>query len=209
MASSDASMTSRIRKKSDRIAPFYDRFQDMLEPSRLRSLRARLREGIRGDRALEVGVGTGRNMPYYASSVEVTGIDLSPGMLEQARKRASNLSLDVDLREMDVQELGFPDGSFDTVFATLVFCGVPNPVLGLTEMRRVCKSGGRMVLLEHVRPSGRLMGRIFDVLDTIVVRMAGSHINRRTVDHIRRAGWTVEVEESFLFGIFRWVEAVK
>jgi ubiquinone/menaquinone biosynthesis C-methylase UbiE len=148
-------------------------------------------------------------MPYYAPSVEVTGIDLSPRMLDQARTRASNLNLDVNLREMDVQKLDFPDGSFDTVLASFVFCGVPDPVLGLTEMRRVCKSGGRMVLLEHVRPSGRLMGRMFDVLDTIVVRMAGSHINRRTVDNIRNAGWTIEIEESFLFGIFRWVEAVK
>jgi ubiquinone/menaquinone biosynthesis C-methylase UbiE len=126
-------------------------------------------------------------MPYYAPSVEVTGIDLSPRMLDQARTRASNLNLDVNLREMDVQKLDFPDGSFDTVLASFVFCGVPDPVLGLTEMRRVCKSGGRMVLLEHVRPSGRLMA----------------------VDNIRNAGWTIEIEESFLFGIFRWVEAVK
>ena len=202
-------MTSRIRKKSDRIAPVYDRYQDLLEPARFRSLRSRLHERVRGDRALEVGIGTGRNLPHYPPGVAVTGIDLSPRMLEQARKRASDLDRDVDLREMDVQELAFPDESFDTVFATFVFCGVPDPVLGLDEMRRVCRKGGRMVLLEHLRPGGRLMGAVFDVLDTVVVRVAGSHINRRTVDNVRKAGWTIQKDESFFFGIVRWLEAVR
>jgi ubiquinone/menaquinone biosynthesis C-methylase UbiE len=205
----DISFVSRIRKKSNRIAPFCGRFQGLLEPRRFGSLRARLYRSIRGERALEVGIGTGINMPHYPPSVEVTGIDLSPRMLDQARKRAADLNVNVDLREMDVQELDFPDGSFDTVFATFVFCGVPDPILGLNEMRRVCKPAGRIVLLEHVRPNGRLMGMVFDVLDTIVVRVAGSHINRKTVDNIRNAGWKIEIEESFYFSIVRWVEAVK
>jgi ubiquinone/menaquinone biosynthesis C-methylase UbiE len=130
-------------------------------------------------------------------------------MLEQAGRRASDLAVDVDLREMDVQELPFPDESFDTVFATFVFCGVPDPVLGLDEMRRVCRKGGRMVLLEHLRPRGWLMGTVFDVLDPVVVRLAGSHVNRRTVDNVREAGWTIEREDSFFFGIVRWLEAVR
>ena len=191
------------------MAPLMVRFQGMLEPKLLGALRSRLATRVRGERALEVGIGTGMNMPFYPSSVAVTGIDLSPGMIDQARKRAADLNLSVDLREMDVQQLNFSDNSFDTVFATLVFCGVPDPIRGLNEMRRVCKPGGRIVLMEHVRPSGPFMGKVFDVLDTIVVRVAGSHVNRRTVDIIRSVGWKIELEESYCHSIVRWVEAVK
>jgi phosphatidylethanolamine/phosphatidyl-N-methylethanolamine N-methyltransferase len=201
--------TSRLRRKFDRIAPFYGRFQGMLEPKLFGRLRSRLFRSIRGERALEVGIGAGINMPYYPPSVEVTGIDLSPKMLDQARKRASALNLNVDLMEMDVQELDFSDSSFDTVFATFAFCGVPNPIQGLNEMRRVCRAGGRIVLLEHVRPDGRLMGKVFDALDTLVVRVAGSHVNRKTVDNIRSAGWKIEIEEAYYSSVIRWVEAVK
>ena len=104
------------------------------------------------------------NFPFYPSDVEVTGIDLSPRMLAKAQSKLSRLDMEISLKEMDVQELDFLDDIFDTVFATFVFCSVPNPIRGLRELRRVCRPGGRLLLLEHMRPEGPIRGLPFDIL---------------------------------------------
>ena len=199
--------SKRTQRRYDRLAFVYDIMEAPLEHFRFAGWRQRLRNRITGPTALEVGVGTGQNFPYYPSAVKVVGIDLSPHMLMRARRKASNRDLSVELREMDVQNLDFPDHRFDTVFATFVFCSVPDPVDGLRELRRVCKPTGRLLLLEHMRPENVLLGLIFDVLNPMVVRMMGANINRRTMDNIRSAGWTVRIEENLSSDIVRWIEA--
>jgi ubiquinone/menaquinone biosynthesis C-methylase UbiE len=199
--------TNLTRKRYERVASFYDRLEAPMERFRFCSWRSRLRNRITGNRALEVGIGTGKNLPYYPPGVKVTAIDLSPRMLERARRRASVLGLEVELLEMDVQDLEFPERAFDTVFSTFVFCSVPDPVAGLKELRRVYKPAGRLLLLEHVRPGNPLLGLLFEVLNPIVVRMVGANINRRTVENIRRAGWQIRVEERFFSDIVVWIEA--
>ena len=201
------SNTDLTRRRYDRIASFFDFLEAPLERSRFGVWRKKLRDRITGERALEVGVGTGKNLRYYPRNVEVTAIDLSPRMLDKARKKASTLGLEVDFREMDVQHLAFPDHVFDTVFATFVFCSVPDPVLGLRELRRVCKPGGRLLLLEHMRPDNPMLGLLFDLLNPMVVRMMGANINRRTMENIRRAGWRIRVEERLSSDIVWWIEA--
>jgi ubiquinone/menaquinone biosynthesis C-methylase UbiE len=128
-------------------------------------------------------------------------------MLERAQKRALVHGLDVELLEMDVQNLKFPDQFFDTVFATFVFCSVPDPVLGLKELLRVCKQNGRLLLMEHMRPENLILCLLFDLLNPIVVRMMGANINRRTMDNIRMAGWKIQVEERLSSDIVKWIEA--
>ncbi len=204
---SKKSNVNPTRRRYDRLASFYDLLEAPVERFRFASWRARLRDRIVGDRALEAGVGTGKNLPYYPRDVKVTAVDLSPRMLERARRRASVLGLEVELREMDVQDLAFPDHIFDTVFATFVFCSVPDPVLGLRELRRVCKPGGRLLLLEHMRPGNPMLGLLFDLLNPMVVRMMGANINRRTMENIRRAGWRIRVEERLSSDIVWWIEA--
>jgi len=147
-------------------------------------------------------------MPYYPDSVHVTAIDLSDRMLSGARRRARRLGLDVDLRQMDAQVLAFPSDTFDTVLATFVFCSVPDPVIGLRELARVCKPQGQIRLLEHMRARNEALGLLMDVANPFVVRIMGANINRRTIDNIESAGLRVErVEDLSVQGIFKLIVA--
>jgi ubiquinone/menaquinone biosynthesis C-methylase UbiE len=201
-------LTDLTRRRYNRVAFLYDLMEAPVEGLRFASWRRRLAGRIAGPTALEVGVGTGKNLAYYPQDVRITAIDFSPRMLARAQKRANKLNLQVDLQEMDVQHLDFADHSFDTVFATFVFCSVPDPVMGLRELRRVSKPEGRLLLLEHMRPDHPVLGWLFDVLNPIVVRMMGANINRKTIDNIRLAGWQIKAEENLSSDIVKIVEAV-
>lgn len=120
--------------------------------------------------------------------MHITSIDLTPEMLERARKRAVDLDLNIDLRLGDVQALEFPAASFDSVVATCVLCSVPDPVLGLSEISRVVKPGGQVWLLEHMRSANQIVGILMDVITPLVVRVMGANINRRTVENVRKSG---------------------
>lgn len=198
---------NKTRKRYDRMAFVYDLMEAPIERWKFSGWRSLLRQRIQGERVLEAGVGTGKNLPYYPDDVKITAIDFSPKMLAKARKRARQMGIIVELLEMDVQHLEFSDYSFDTIFATFVFCSVPDPVAALRELRRVCKPDGRLLLLEHMRPERPVMGFIFDILNPIIVCMTGANINRNTMDNIRRAGWKVEVEEKLSSDVIRWIEA--
>jgi ubiquinone/menaquinone biosynthesis C-methylase UbiE len=195
------------RKRYNRIAFFYDLMDAPLEYLRFASWRPMIRDRIKGRNALEVGVGTGKNLDYYPDDIEITAIDLSPRMLARARRRVGMLGLNVRLLEMDAQCLAFPDNCFDTVFATFVFCSVPDPVQGLRELRRVCKPNGRLLLLEHVRPGNGLLGILFDLINPLIVRMMGANINRRTVDNIKAAGWHIQTAQNLSSDVVRLIEA--
>ncbi len=169
-------------------------------------LRRRLWSLVGMGRVLEIGVGTGANLRHHPPGAQVTGIDLSPGMLSRAKAKAARLGKDTPLLEMDAQALSFPDGSFDTVTATYVFCSVPEPVLGLGEASRVLRPGGRLVLLEHVRGPG-LLGRIMDWLNPLAVLLSGGSINRDTVSNVKQAGFEVETVHSYMGGLVKLIVA--
>jgi len=204
----DIRQTTLTRSRYDRLARIYDPMEALIERFGFRCWRERLWGRLRGQhmRTLEVGVGTGKNMPYYPPDAEVTAVDLSEKMLAKARERARRLGLEVELRPMDVQRLDFPDDSFDAAVATFVFCSVPDPVLGLRELARVVKPGGQIILLEHVRARHPILGRIMDWLNPPVVRVMGANINRRTVDNVRKAGLPLrEVEVLVSDGIVKLI----
>ena len=198
-------VTRRLVRRWNRQARLYDRLTAPME--RMLGLvrgRAWVFERIAKGRVLEVGAGTGKNLPYYPERALVVASDLSPGMLARAVQKAGDRSRAVRFVVTDAEDLAFRDGSFDTVLATCVFCTVPDPVRGLREARRVLKDGGEVVLLEHMRPDG-FLGKVFDLLDPIASRLMGPHINRRTLDNIRRAGLVV-VEERNVFS--DWIKVI-
>jgi len=164
---------------------------------------------VEGTRILEVGVGTGKNLQYYPAGAEMTAIDLSEKMLERAKRKASVQKLEVHLQQMDVQKLEFADKSFDTVVASFVFCSVSDPVRGLMEVKRVCKEGGKVVLMEHMRSPNRILNMFMDFVNLVSVRIMGENVNRRTVDNVRKSGLEVEQVTDLGLGIFQLIEARK
>lgn len=182
--------TELTKARYNRIAPFYN-YIEAISERQFAPWRKILLAKARGE-VLEIGVGTGRNFPYYPAGAPVTGIDLANRLLAIARKEALKRGLPFDLREGDVQQLNIPDNSFDTAVATCVFCSVPDPVQGLKELRRVVRPSGQILLLEHVRIDRPVIGWIMDRLNPLVVHLMGANINRRTLENVEKAGLNIE-----------------
>ena len=193
----------RIRTIYDRKAASYDCAVGRSERLMLGDLRRRFGAELRG-RTLEVAIGSGLNLPYYTGAATRTvGIDLSAGMLEQARSRAAELGRALDLLQMDAQRLAFRDGSFDTVAISLSLCTGPDPAAALREMARVCRPEGKIVLLEHVLSPVWLVAILERLLAPLQERYIGCHLDRQTFDLAKQLGFSVESEQERLAGVFR------
>jgi ubiquinone/menaquinone biosynthesis C-methylase UbiE len=179
------------RKAYDRASRWYDLQEWLPEKLAMGGWRRNLWARVPAGRLLEVGVGTGRNLPLYGEGHVVAAIDISPKMLAKAEAKAERLKTSVDLRVMDAQQMEFPDESFDSAVATFVFCSVPDPVLGLREVRRVVKPGGQVFLLEHVLSKRQPFRWIMERLNGFVRTTGGANINRDTVKNVEAAGFAV------------------
>lgn len=188
----------------DRVAAFYDFYTAPMEAMGGRRARARLLGRAEG-RVLELGLGTGLSLESYPPDVELTGIDISPRMLARARHRAASLGLRAGLEVADIEQLPYPDASFDTVTAACVFCSVRDPVRGLREAARVARPGGQVLLYEHVRPRNPLLGKLADLISPLTRRLLGPELNRRTEDNIQAAG--LRIAESRPHGVWREIVA--
>ena len=193
----------------------YDRLEvgGLAEGSGLAGLR---REGVSlaAGRTLEVGVGTGLNFPLYnfgpGGVSSLTGLDLSPGMLREAAGKRAGLGLEglVDLVKGDAGALPFPDGSFDSVVCTFSLCVFPDPRAALSEMARVCRAGGRVVLVAHTASRIAPLAAYQRLTAPAARDLAKGCSPERDVPELaRRAGLRVERQRGILLGTVRLLEA--
>lgn len=194
---------TRATPAYDRWAAHYDRVMRPLERRLVARLRAAAaREIAPGARLLEVGAGTGANFSYYPEDVTAAATELSIEMLRRARMRPPPAR--VTLVQSPAERLPFADAEFDAALCTLVLCSVESINDALSEMRRVVRAGGRVVLVEHVRPQG-LLGRVFDAVSLLTVPFLKDHFNRRTAEEAARAGLKVLRVEAHALGIVQLI----
>ncbi len=203
--------TAHTQNRYDWIAPLYNVMEWPVEKLLFQDWRSDLWQQVEGPSVLEIGVGTGKNIPYYPDDIKLTGIDLSPKMLQRAKQLLTNhQKSNVTLKEMDAQDTNFPNNQFDDVVATFVFCSVPDPVLGLREALRVTRPGGRLHLLEHMRAEWSPLASVMDRLDAPIHYLIGVHITRETVTNVEKAGWQIQkVQKLTKGGIVKKIEAIK
>nr|WP_083661293.1 methyltransferase domain-containing protein [Actinophytocola xanthii] len=158
---------------------------------------------------LEVAVGTGLNLPFYPAQARLTGIDISEAMLDIARDRAAELDRSVTLRQGDAHALPFPEASFDMVVCTFGLCAIPDVEAAVGEMARVLRPGGRLVLVDHVAGSSRLVRVVQRLLELVTVPLAGEHFLRRPLDQVRASDLEIEQRQRFKAGLVERVVARK
>jgi ubiquinone/menaquinone biosynthesis C-methylase UbiE len=200
--------SARLRNYWDKHARRYDRQMQFFDRKLFGDTRVWICQQATGH-VLEVAIGTGLNLDFYPDEVRLTGVDLSPAMLDQARDRAGTLGRTVDLQEGDAQALAFPDNSFDTVVCTFSLCAIPNDRQAVAEMRRVLRPGGRLLLADHIAGSARPTRAVQWLLDLITVPLQGEHFRRRPLEQVRTQGFQVERQERFKLGIVERLAARK
>ncbi len=198
----------RLRRSWDRRAGTYDRDMGAVERRWFADVRpwvCRLATG----RTLEVALGTGLNLPHYPSGLDLTGVEWSPSMLAVARARAADLGVVADLRQGDARELGFDDGTFDTVVMTFSLCSIPDPARAVDELARVLRPGGLLVLADHIESSAwpvRVAQRLVDVLS---VPLQGERYCHRPLRRVQERAFTVEARERTSLGMIERLAARK
>lgn len=195
--------------KYSRISRFYDFYEYLIERFLFKKLRTEVISFAK-KKTLEVGVGTGKNLPYYKSEIELTAIDFSSGMLGIAQHKYGKTKLKkLTFMEMDVQNLSFKDNTFDTIISTFVFCTVPDPISGLKELRRVLKPSGKAVFLEHMKSNSKFINIPLFFMDLFTRIILGTSMLRKTQENIEFAGFKIELVNNKAFDVVRMIIARK
>ena len=200
--------TAKQRRVWDKSAPSYDKQIAFFERVQFDGGREWLAERARG-RVLEVAIGTARNLGYYADDIEITGVDLSPAMLDLARQHAADLGRTIELLEGDAAHLPVDDESFDTVVCALSLCTIPDPARAIVEMRRALVPGGSLLLLDHVGSTWPPLYAVQWLAERLTIRLAGEHFTRRQLPLVEAAGFQITESERLKAGTVERIHAVK
>ena len=200
--------TERVQRIFDEFAPKYDRIIGFFERILFGDGRTWACSQARGE-TLEIAIGTGLNLPFYAPDVRLTGIELSPEMLNLARQRARAMKRKVDLRLGDAQALEFPPDSFDTVISTLTMCSIPDYRKAISEAKRVLRPGGLLVMLEHVRSPSVAVRFGQRLLNPLTVRFGADHLLREPLRVVEEQGFELLSQRRLKSGIVQHLTARK
>ena len=205
---SDLMTSTELQSAYDEIAESYEKRvwfdQYILGVARQRK---RLMSRAHG-KILDVACGTGFNFPYFPSESDVTAIDLSERMLEVARLKAASLNLKLQTHLMDAEKLEFSDGTYDTITSTLSTCTFPDPIQALREMKRVCRTGGLILLLEHGHSSLPWLANLQDrSVHSHYQQNAGCRWNQDPLDLVKAAGLNILESKRFGLGMFHAIVA--
>jgi ubiquinone/menaquinone biosynthesis C-methylase UbiE len=203
--------TAKQRRVWDKAASSYDKQMAFFERIQFAGGRQWLAERAHG-RVLEVAIGTGLNLPHYPTDTTVTGItgvELSPKMLQLAADRAAELNLDVALLEGDAANLPVEDETYDTVVCALSLCTIPDPVRAIVEMRRALALGGTLLLLDHIGSTWPPIYAVQWLAERATIRLAGEHFTRRQLPLAKDAGFRVDEVERLKLGTVERIRATK
>jgi ubiquinone/menaquinone biosynthesis C-methylase UbiE len=200
--------TAKAVRVWEKMAPRYDRDIQFWEKVQFGGGRAWIGARAKG-RILEVAVGTGRNFDFYSRGVGITGVDLSPDMLDIARRHATDLDLEVDLCVAAAEALPFDEDSFDTAVCTLSLCTIPDPAASIAEMKRVLRPGGQLLLLDHIGSSWWPIWAAQRLVEQLTIRAAGEHMTRRQLPLVDAAGFDIVETQRLKAGTVERIAARK
>jgi ubiquinone/menaquinone biosynthesis C-methylase UbiE len=200
--------TAKAVRVWEKMAPRYDRDIQFWEKVQFGGGREWIGARAKG-RVLEVAVGTGRNFGFYSRGVGITGVDLSPDMLDIARRHATDLDLEVDLRVAAAEALPFDEDSFDTAVCTLSLCTIPDPAASIAEMKRVLRPGGQLLLLDHIGSSWWPIWAAQRLVEQLTIRAAGEHMTRRQLPLVEAAGFDIVETQRLKAGTVERIAARK
>jgi len=186
-------------------AKLYDFCMTPLEKGALGRWRRDLCSRVQG-RVLEVGCGSGANFSYYPPGLEIVAVDQNPAMLEKAQPRAALAISPIKLLQANLENLPLEDRSVDTILSTLVFCSVPDPIRGLSELRRVLRTEGRLYMVEHVG-SHKHLPRMFLEALTCWSSRYGEYFNRDTEANLQLAGWRILEVKNLFADVVKFIAA--
>jgi ubiquinone/menaquinone biosynthesis C-methylase UbiE len=198
-------MDLETRKKWDSAASLFDIMGGYGPEKRWAPHKTRLFSGMEG-KILFMAVGTGLDIACFPPGQDITGIDISPKMLARAEPRVVAYPGQMTVRVMDVHEMDFPDASFDQVYTSCTFCSVPDPVKGLTALRRVLKPGGKIAMFEHTGSRIFPFNAMLNIMNPIA-RGLGPEINRDTVANVRAAGFGITKVTNIYLDVVKTIEA--
>jgi ubiquinone/menaquinone biosynthesis C-methylase UbiE len=202
-------MDTLTQEKWDRVSKTFDVMSQFGPEMRWRPAKQALFSRMRPDaRVLFVALGTGLDVLCFPPGCNITAIDISPRMLERAKERVTSYDGEIVPLVADVKELDFPDEHFDQVFTSCTFCSVPDPVVGLMELRRVLKMGGDLCMFEHTGSRWFPFNAMMNLMTPLTSRV-GPDMNRPTADNVRKAGFTLKRVNNVFLDVVKTIHAVK
>lgn len=196
-----------VKEKYNRISSVYD-FLKRGDMRRWKQIQIDFFSQLHG-KILYVGIGPGPEIVNFPPGLDIVAIDLSRNMMELARERAANYKGKFKLINMNVESLGFPDNSFDSVLTVCVFCTVENPVQGLEELRRVLKPDGKLFMFEHVISKNPVYALSLKWFSLFTTMLSGTHLDRDTVANLGKAGFKIESNRNVYLDIVKTLVAHK